>query len=104
MAWLHGKSAPKPLDAKPADKPHAHTGPHVPREIQAIIAEFLVSHKRVELRNGHPQLHFVGMSQNHIDGSVDYAVRSRVHGIDGKMHRFDSQVRIYASGHLKLIR
>jgi hypothetical protein len=104
MAWLHGKAAPKPLDTKPTDKPHVHHGPHVPRETQEIIAHFLVSHRRVELRNGHPQLHFLGMSRNLIDGSVDYAVRSRVHGIDGKMHKFDSHVRIYASGHLKLIR
>lgn len=104
MSWFKGKAACKPLDTKPVDKPHMHRGPHIAREIQEIIANFLVSHKRVELRNGHPQLHFLGMSPNHIDGSVDYAVRSRMHGIDGKMHKFDSHVRIYASGHLKLIR
>jgi hypothetical protein len=104
MAWLKGKAAGKPTGTKPVDKPHTHNGPHVPRETQDIIANFLVSHRRVELRNGHPQLHFMGMSANHMDGSVDYAVRSRVHGLDGKMHKFDSHVRIYASGHLKLIR
>ena len=104
MSWFKGKPAAKPVETKPADKPHAHNGPHVSREIQATIANFLVSHKRVELRHGHPQLHFIGMSHNHIDGSVDYAIRSRVHGIDGKMNRFDSHVRIYATGHLKLLR
>ena len=102
MAWLKGRAAPKLSDA---EKPVRHDGPHVARETQEIIANFLVTHKRIELRDGHhPQLHFLGMSKNHIDGSVDYVVRSRVHGLEGKMHRFDSQIRIYASGHLKLIR
>ena len=104
MAWLQGKAAAKRLDSKPAEKPYAHEGPHVDRQTQEVIANFLVTHKRVELRHGHAQLHFIGMSHNHIDGIVDYVVRSRVHGLEGKMHKFDSQIRIYASGHLKLIR
>jgi len=49
-------------------------------------------------------MHFLGMSRNQHDGSVDYAVRSHVRGIDGKSHRFDSHVRIYATGHLRLVR
>jgi hypothetical protein len=103
MSWLKGKAAAKPLTVT---KPGLNTykGPHVPRETQEIIARFLVTYQRVELHKGHPQLHFLGMSHNHHDGSVDYAVRSRVQSDDGKMQRFDSQVRIYASGHLKLIR
>ena len=105
MSWLKGKAAAKPLGAsKPADKPHTHHGPHVPRETQEVIAQFLVSHRRVELRNGYPQLHFIGMSKNPYDGTIDYAVRSRILGIDGRMSRFDSHVRIYPSGHVRLIR
>ncbi|HTV91894.1 MAG TPA: hypothetical protein VMG98_04170 [Verrucomicrobiae bacterium] len=99
MPWIGGKSRPKS-----SPEPVSRNGPHVAPATQELIAKFLVGHERVELRNGHPQLHFIGMSHNHIDGSVDYVVRSRVHGIDNKMHRFDSQIRIYASGHLKLIR
>jgi hypothetical protein len=97
MSWLKGKAAAKPA-------PSAQVGPHVPRATQELIARFLVTYQRVELHNGRPQLHFLGMSHNHHDGSVDYAVRSRVLSSDGEMQRFDSQVRIYASGHLKLIR
>ena len=100
MTWIKGKGLPKASAV--AEKPAPGALPS--REIQEIIATFLVTHERVELRNGHPLMHFLGMSHNHHDGSVDYAVRSHVHGIDGKMHRHDSQVRIYASGHLKLIR
>jgi hypothetical protein len=92
MSWLKTTGLPKPVEAHPT------------REVQERIAHFLVTHRRVELRNGHPLMHFIGMSHNHHDGSVDYAVRSHVKGIDGKNHRFDSQVRIYATGHLKLIR
>lgn len=101
MAWLKGKAAPRPLAA--SELAH-HKGPQVARETQERITNLLISHQRVELHNGHSQMHFIGMTHNHIDGSIDYAVRSRVHGRDGKMERFDSHVRIYASGHLKLIR
>jgi hypothetical protein len=92
MSWLKTNGLPKPVEAHPT------------REVQERIAHFLVTHRRVELRNGHPLMHFIGMSPNHHDGSVDYAVRSHVKGIDGKNHRFDSQILIYATGHLKLIR
>ncbi len=92
MTWFKEKAAPKAAPASPAP------------EVQERIAHFLVRHDRVELRNGHPLMHFIGMSPNQVDGSVDYAVRSHVKGIDGKNHRFDSQIRIYATGHLKLIR
>jgi len=97
MSWFKGKALPQPEPPVTPVKP-------VARETQERIAHFLVTHKRVELRAGHPLMHFLGVSHNHHDGSVDYAVRSHMHGIDGKTHRFDSQVRIYASGHLKLIR
>jgi len=99
MSWFKGKGS-----ARPAPAATAAPSKPIAREIQERIAHFLVSHERVELRAGHPLMHFLGVSHNHHDGSVDYAVRSHVRGIDGKTHRFDSQVRIYASGHLKLIR
>ncbi len=102
MSWFKGKGLPKPETAAKSARP-AH-GVHPTREIQERIAHFLVTHQRVELRAGHPLMHFLGVSHNHHDGSVDYAVRSHMPGIDGKTHRFDSHVRIYASGHLKLIR
>ena len=104
MSWFKGKAVSKAAAAdgvKPLRKAHA---PHPTPEVQERIALFLVRHERVELRNGHPLMHFLGMSPNQVDGSVDYAVRSHVKGIDGKNHRFDSQIRIYATGHLKLIR
>jgi hypothetical protein len=105
MSWFKGRAAMKAVPVadtvKPERKRHE---PHPSAEIQERIARFLISHQRVELRNGHPLMHFLGMSPNDYDGSVDYAVRSHVKGIDGKNHRFDSQIRIYASGHLKLIR
>ncbi|MGD0969561.1 MAG: hypothetical protein ABR949_14900 [Candidatus Aquilonibacter sp.] len=105
MSWFKGKGLPKPEKAAPPAKPQrkAHEA-HPPREIQERIVHFLVTHQRVELRAGHPLMHFLGMTHNHVDGSVDYSVRSHVKGIDGKNHRFDSHIRIYASGHLKLIR
>ena len=105
MTWFKGKGSSKPESpGKPQPKAARTPEVHPSREVQEQIADFLVSHQRVELRAGHPLMHFLGMSPNHHDGSVDYAVRSHVHGIDGKTHRYDSHVRIYASGHLKLIR
>jgi hypothetical protein len=102
MSWFKGKASPKAEEAAPA--PRKTREVHPTREIQERIAHFLVTHERVELRAGHPLMHFLGMTHNHVDGSVDYSVRSHVKGIDGKNHRFDSHIRIYASGHLKLIR
>ncbi len=102
MSWFKGRQLPNaaPLAVQPALKAALHPA----AEVQEKIAQFLVNHARVELRNGHPLMHFLGMSRNQHDGSVDYAVRSHVRGIDGKSHRFDSHVRIYATGHLRLVR
>ncbi len=104
MSWFKGKAAPKSVRAESLKPQHKEHEPHPSAEIQARIAHFLVAHRRVDLRNGHPLMHFLGMSHNLHDDSMDYAVRSHVKGIDGKNHRFDSQIRIYATGHLKLIR
>ena len=95
MSWLKAKKDPVA---------HAHHhAPHVSREVQARIADFLRSHDRLESRNGHPLMHVIGTSHNHFDGSDDYAIRSRVRR-DGKEHRYDSHVRVYPTGHLRLIR
>jgi hypothetical protein len=102
MSWFKGKGSPKAEKAAPALRKTREA--HPTSEIQERIVHFLVTHQRVELRNGHPLMHFLGMTHNHVDGSVDYSVRSHVKGIDGKHHRFDSHIRIYATGHLKLIR
>jgi len=106
MSWFKGKASSKPASVdEPKPRPaHAHHEPHVSREMHERLAHFLVTHKRLELRNGHPLMHVIGVSHNHHDGSIDYAVRSRIRGIDGKDHRFDSQIRIYATGHLRLLR
>ncbi|MGB6984467.1 MAG: hypothetical protein WBD74_00680 [Candidatus Aquilonibacter sp.] len=104
MTWFEGKASPRPVAAASIKPPRKGHEPHPSAQIQERIAHFLVTHRRVELRNGHPLMHFLGTSHNEIDGSVDYAVRSHVKGIDGKNQRFDSQIRIYATGHLKLIR
>ena len=99
MSWFKGKQAPKRVESGTIP----HHGPHVAREVHDRIAHFLQTHDRVEMRGGHPLMHFLGVTQNHLDGTVDYSVRSRIRR-DGKEHRFDSHIRIYPSGHLRLIR
>ena len=100
MSWIKGKSEPQ----NPAHhSAHREREFHVPPDIEAGVAQFLISHNRLQERAGRPVMHFVGTTHNH-DGSTDYMVRSRMYGIDGEQQEFNSHIRIQASGAFRLIR
>jgi hypothetical protein len=104
MSWIKGKPSAAEQPQKTARaSAHRERGIHVPPDVEAGIAKFLISHNRLQERAGRPVMHFMGMTRNH-DGSTDYAVRSRVHGPDGQQRDFDSHIRIQASGIFRLIR
>lgn len=67
------------------------------------LAEFLVTHGRLVVRGGRPMLHFLGTCANH-DGTHDYAVRTHVRASDGKHVTYDSTIRKYETGRLRLVR
>lgn len=98
MSWFKEKRAEKAVSAQ-----HHHT-PHLAHEVEAKLAQFLISHDRLQARTGRPLMHLLGIAHNHHDGTIDYSIRSRVHDAHGKDRRFDSTVRIYPSGHLRLVR
>jgi hypothetical protein len=103
MSWFKDKRTGTVSSEHVAPKKHHHT-PHIGEDVEARLAAFLVSHERLQARAGRPLMHLLGVSHNQHDGTTDYSIRSRVHDNHGKDHRFDSTVRVYPSGHLRLVR
>jgi hypothetical protein len=95
MSWF---TKDKAVQAAVARKPV-----HVSHEIEALIADLLCEHGRLQRKSGRHLMHFTATSRNS-DGSVDYLVRTRLHSEHGMERNFDSHVRIYADRRLKLIR
>jgi hypothetical protein len=105
MSWFKDKGSTKPAVAPPNHEVrHKHSAPHVSHDVEERLAKFLISHERLQERAGRPLMHLLGVAYNQHDGSTDYSVRSRVHDAQGKDHRFDSTIRVYATGHLRLVR
>jgi hypothetical protein len=75
----------------------------IPIDVQRRIADFLVKHKRFAFTEGHLRLHILGTTKHH-DGGTDYAVRTAIQDAYGKQQIFNSHIRIYPTGHLRLIR
>lgn len=105
MSWIKGKGTAKPVAASPAQEHrHTHRVAHLAHDVEARLAAFLISHRRLQERDGRPLMHLVGVSHNAHDGTIDYSIRTRVHDAHGKDHRYDSTIRVYPSGHLRLVR
>jgi hypothetical protein len=105
MTWFKGKETGKAAVATTEHGTTAHHRTlHVAHEVEERLAHFLITHNRMQARSGRPLMHLLGVSKNAHDGTIDYSVRSRVRDEEGKDHRFDSTVRIYPSGHLRLVR
>lgn len=107
MTWFRDNgNSMKTAVAAPAnrDARQRHHIPHISEEVEQRLAQFLISHSRLQERNGRPLMHLLGVSHNDFDHTTDYAIRSRVHDVDGKDRRFDSTVRIYPTGHMRLLR
>jgi hypothetical protein len=105
MTWFRDNSSVKtPVASAERDaRRHQHI-PHIEHDVEERLAKFLISHERLQERRGRPLMHLLGVSHNDYDGTTDYAIRSRVHDADGKDRRFDSTIRIYPTGHLRLLR
>ncbi len=111
MSWIKGKrTADSAGTTKGETKAHVgahvarHAAAHISLELEQRLAEFLIAHERLTRRPGRPLMHLLGVSPNAHDGSTDYAMRSRVRDDHGLDQRFDSTIRIFASGHMRLIR
>lgn len=103
MTWFKGNGPEK--QAATEHEPRSHQRPlHVAHEVEERLAKLLVTHHRLQERSGRPLMHLLGVHQNQHDGTIDYSVRSRVHDEHGKDRRFDSTIRLYPSGHLRLVR
>ena len=103
MSWFKDKQTATVSSEHIEHRKHHHA-PHIGEDVEARLAAFLISHERLQARSGRPLMHLLGVSHNQHDGTVDYSIRSRVHDTHGKDHRFDSTVRVYPSGHLRLVR
>lgn len=109
MSWFKDKrvaapgTAPSDHSDRQEKQPQPRV-PHLPHDVEAKLAQFLVSHDRLQTRTGRPLMHLLGVAHNQHDGTIDYAIRSRVHDSHGKDRRFDSTIRMYPSGHLRLVR
>ncbi|HEY5340837.1 MAG TPA: hypothetical protein VIK27_07415 [Candidatus Aquilonibacter sp.] len=104
MSWIQGKHAVATRAAAKGESAERHNGPHISCELQDRLSAFLIAHERLASHKGRPLMHLLGVSPNHHDGSIDYAVRSRVHDDHGPGRRFDSTVRVFATGRMRLIR
>jgi hypothetical protein len=102
MTWIKTKVSSAGTTAAPTWKNVAKP-PRVDSETERKLADFLVTHGRLVVRTGRPTLHFLGTCANH-DGTHDYAVRTHVREQDGKHVTYDSTIRKYESGHLRLVR
>jgi hypothetical protein len=104
MSWFKGKGMVRATAVKETAPVPRQTPAHIGRELEDRLAAFLIEHDRLAQRDGRPLMHLLGVSHNQHDGTTDYAVRSRVHDIHGKDWRFDSTIRLYPTGRLRLIR
>lgn len=102
MSWIKTTGSTKGTTPVPTWKNVAKP-PHVDTETEKKLADFLVTHGRLVERSGRPTLHFLGTCANH-DGTHDYAVRTHVREKDGKHVTYDSTIRKYETGRLRLIR
>ncbi len=82
----------------------ARARPPVARAGEDRIADFRIAHARLERGAGRPLMQLLGVSHHLPEDSTDYAVHSRLHDDRGRGRRFDSTVRVYASGHLRMVR
>lgn len=83
-------------------KRHHHATPHVDAETEHKLADFLVTHGRLVAKAGRPQIHVLGTCDNH-DGTRDYSVRTFMND-DGSRKMYDSHIRQYETGRMRLIR
>lgn len=111
MSWIKHKSPPPEAGAPISVSSHmarqrkGHTQPHVDRETEERIAEFLIRHGRLAPRPGRPLIQLLGTTKNHHDETVDYSVRTRVRMHDSTTKTFDSHIREYPDlKKLRLIR
>jgi hypothetical protein len=106
MSWFKDKRAVTgtAVSRDHADHKKHHQTPHVAQDVEVRLAAFLVTHERLQARSGRPLMHLLGVSHNAHDGTTDYSIRSRVKDVQGHDRRFDSTVRMYPSGHLRLVR
>lgn len=100
MSWF---SKPKPKKAVTSVARHGRGEPHISAETEQRIAHFLLSHGRMEQREGRPLMHVLGRFKN-FDDTMDYSVRTHVKLADGKRHAFTTHIREYPSGRMRLIR
>lgn len=102
MTWINPKGTKAPATAVPVRKGHLHAAPRVDAETEHKLADFLVSHGRLNAKAGRPTIHLLGPCSNH-DGTRDFAVRTYVHA-EGERVKYDSTVRQYETGRMRLIR
>jgi hypothetical protein len=105
MSWFKDKQLGKEVavSSEHGTAGHHHT-PHVAHEVEDRLAHCLITHQRLQARTGRPLMLLLGVQKNAHDGTIDYSVRSRVHDEQGKDRRFDSTIRVYPTGHLRLVR
>jgi hypothetical protein len=80
-----------------------YSEPHVDRETEQRLVHFLLTHGRLERREGRPAMHVLGRYKN-FDDTIDYSIRTRVPEADGKSKLLTSHIREYPSGRMRLIR
>jgi hypothetical protein len=101
MTWINPKGK-APATAVPVRRGHVHAAPRVDPETEHKLADFLVTHGRLNAKAGQPTIHLLGTCNNH-DGTRDFAVRTFV-SAEGERKKYDSTVRQYETGHMRLIR